>query len=77
MTMVRIWTAVSYNWSAGNTHINTFNGPHDSPETRAVFEKQYPGESLVALVPGDHRSSSVPFPLSGPAEGSLSLNKDG
>ncbi len=77
MTVVRTWTAVSYNWSAGNTHINIFNGPYDSPEARHTFEKQYPGESLVALIPGDHRSSSVSFPLRGPAENDLNPNEDG
>jgi hypothetical protein len=77
MTFIRIWTAVSYNWSAGNTHVNTFNGPHDSMDAKTTFEKQYPGESLVALVPGDHASSSKAFPLSGPGEGDLvGSNKD-
>jgi hypothetical protein len=76
MTLVRIWTAVSYNWSAGNTHVNTFNGPHDSVDAKGIFEKQYPGESLVALVPGDHSSASKTFPLSGPIEWDLNTNED-
>jgi hypothetical protein len=77
MTSVRIWTAVSYNWSIGNTHINVFNGPYDSPAARTVFEKQYPGESLVALVQGDHGTSSTSFPLTGPGEGDLKSNEGG
>ena len=77
MTSAKIWTAVSYNWSAGNTHINVFNGPWDSPEAKVIFEKRYPGESLVALVPGDHSTSSTSFPLKGPGEGELNPNEGG
>ena len=77
MTSVKIWTAVSYNWSAGNTHINVFGGPYGSQEALATFEKKYPGESLVALIPGDHSTSSISFPLKGPGEGELKSNEGG
>ena len=74
--MTRIWTAISYNWSAGNTHVNTFIGPMDAPGARPTFEEQHPGEVLVALIPGNHSSSTVPFPLTGPGYDGLSSSED-
>ena len=66
MTAQRIWTAVSYNWSAGNTHINVFYGPHPSEDAKLEFENSYPGENLIALIPGNHELSSTAYSLKYP-----------
>jgi len=67
MTAIKVWTAISYNWSIGNTQVNVFNGPHDSTSAKSWFEKTYPGECLMALVSGDHCGSSSTFPLTHPS----------
>jgi len=58
-----IWTAVSYNWSAGLTGLYVFHGSHSHAEASKEFLDQYPGENLLGLVAGDHGSSSTTYPL--------------
>lgn len=58
-----IWTAISYNWSAGMTSFNVFYGQYSHHEAAAKFKKEFPGENLLALITGDHRSSTYTYPL--------------
>jgi hypothetical protein len=67
MTAIKTWTAISYNWSIGNTQINVFNGPLDASVAKGQFQKAYPGECLMALISGDHGTSSTSFPLTHPS----------
>lgn len=60
--MSRPWTAISYNWSAGKTTKIIFHGSHEANSAKQEFEIQYPGEDLVALVPGSHEYTAT-YPL--------------
>ena len=71
--MSRPWTAISYNWSAGRTMKIVFHGPHDPKVAKDDFEKQYPKEDLVALIPGSHEHTTT-YPLT---NFSGALKKDG
>ena len=57
------WTAISYNWSAGCTGLYVFHGPHSQSQASIEFMTRYPGENLLALVAGDHKTSSKTYPL--------------
>ena len=60
--MSKPWTAISYNWSVGKTTKIVFNGANDPKLAKQEFESLYPGEDLVALVPGSHEYTST-YPL--------------
>ena len=66
-----IWTAVSYNWSAGCTGLYVFHGAHSHSDASSEFTKQHPGENLLALVAGDHATSSTTYPLLAPGSPKL------
>jgi hypothetical protein len=66
-----IWTAVSYNWSAGLTGLYVFYGSHSHSEASEEFYNKYPGENLLALVAGDHSTSSSSYPLLAPGSPKL------
>ena len=61
-----IWTAISYNWSAGVTSYHVFSGAHSSTDASQVFADEFPGENLLALVAGHHETSTTTFPLTFP-----------
>ena len=61
-----IWTAISYNWSAGCTGLYVFYGSHSHAEASKEFLNHYPGENLLGLVAGDHKTSSTTYPLLAP-----------
>jgi len=62
--MTKVWTAISYNWILGQTHVTIFRSAFDSTLALAEFEKLYPGEDLIALVPGQHDAVRS-YPLTG------------
>ena len=61
-----IWTAISYNWSAGVTSYIVFSGAHSPATASQEFADSYPGENLLALVAGHHKTSTTTFPLTFP-----------
>lgn len=61
-----IWTAISYNWSLGITSYNVFQGQHSHAEASLQFSESFPGENLLALVAGNHSSSTKVYPLLSP-----------
>ena len=60
--MSKPWTAISYNWEAGNSHKIVFTASADSTRAKEEFEEQYPREDLVALIPGIH-DWAITYPL--------------
>jgi len=58
-----IWTAISYNWSAGLTSFNVFHGAHSHAEAADQFAEKFPGENILAMVAGSHNSSTHIYPL--------------
>ncbi len=58
-----IWTAISFNWSVGCTAFYVFNGPHSHAQASIEFFDQFPGENLLALIAGDHKTSTTTYPL--------------
>jgi hypothetical protein len=60
--MAKIWTAISYNWSAATTSRIVFTASHDGDVAREEFESTHPAEDLVALVPGSHEWT-LTYPL--------------
>ena len=61
-----IWTAISYNWSAALTSVNVYTSSHDYDVATAYFYKNFAGENLLALIPGDHKEKALIFPLLNP-----------
>lgn len=59
------WTSISYNWSTGLTTTNVVYLPtfFNSKKQRQFFESRFPGECLIALIPGDQTQDSVLYPL--------------
>ena len=50
----KMWTGVSYHWVYSETRSSSFSAPAD-PEAAAIkFQKLYPSENLLALIPGEH-----------------------
>ena len=70
-----VWTAISYNWSAGITSFNVFQGQYSHSEAAAQFQEKFPGENLLALITGDHRSSTYMYPLLLPYMTEVETNK--
>jgi hypothetical protein len=58
-----IWTAISFNWSAGQTAFYVFSGSHSHAEASEEFLSKFPGENLLALVAGDHTNRTATYPL--------------
>jgi len=71
-----IWTAISYNWSAGLTSFNVFHSMHSHAEASIQFAESFPGENLLALVAGDHNSSTQVYPLLMPTVAELQNMKE-
>ena len=61
-----LWTAISYNWSAVLTSVNTFDAPFDHDVAVLHFKEKFIGENLLALIPGDHEEKAITFPLLNP-----------
>jgi len=62
---MRIWTAISYNATAGAPRLEVFHGPFDPKPAAKVYTKTLgkkdSAAKLVALIPGDHEKSSTVF----------------
>ena len=59
-----VWTAVSYNWSTALTSINSFCSEYyDYDDAAKQFRLQFPGENILALIPGKHEDNSKSYPL--------------
>ena len=58
-----IWTAISYNWATGCTGLYVFHGSHSQSQASIEFVDRFPGENLLALVAGSHKTSSKVYPL--------------
>ncbi len=69
-----IWTAISYNWSASCTGFYVFDGSHSHKQASEEFFEKFPGENLLALVAGSHKTSTTVYPLLLP--GALKLRQE-
>ena len=57
------WTVISINWSVGKTSYTVFNGSNVPDIAKEEFEASYPGEVVLALVRGNHESSTATYTM--------------
>jgi len=61
------WTAISYNWSAAIIGIYVFVGSCFFAQAARTFSRKYPGENLLALIPGDNSQGALAYQLTLPS----------
>jgi hypothetical protein len=61
------WTAISYNWSAAIVGIYVFAGENTIAHAVRTFSLKYPGENLLALIPGDNSEGALAYQLTLPS----------
>ena len=63
MTQNRVWTAILINWQGHETRVVSVDAPYDTSGLKDYIEAKYPGQCLIAAVPGNHAGHAQPCQL--------------
>ena len=63
MTQNRVWTAILINWQGHETRVVSVDAPYDTSGLKDYIEAKYPGQCLIAAVPGNHAGHAQAYPL--------------